>query len=425
MSKIKSIRGRQIIDCKRRPMVEADVMLEDGSFGRASAPTGVSVGSHEAFVLRDGDLDEYRGLGVRKAVANVNGAIASILTGMDICDQQAIDRRMIEADGTDDKHILGGNAIYAVSSACLRAFAAQRRKPVYQCLTDDDIKTVPVPSFNMINGGQYGGFTQSFNEFIVAPYGAATIDEAVEMAVLIFDELERVLTKYLGHKPAVASSYGFEAISDDPEEILDILLEAARICGYEKRTAFGLDCASSGFYDAASDSYLLKGCRKSADELINYTKRLSEKYPLLFIEDLLDENDWKAFPGAVSTLTRTWIIGDDLIACNRSRLEKAWKLHACDGFVLKPNQIGTISEALDTWQFAYERNMLTISSGRSGGAVDDIVMDFAVGLGLKFIKNGAPQSGERIEKLNFLLRAADLTQGCKLADLSSIIKFNK
>ena len=423
MTRIKSIRGRQIIDCKRRPMVEADVILEDGSMGRASAPTGTSVGSHEAYVLRDGDPGEYRGLGVRKAVANVNGVIASMLTGMHIHDQQAIDRRMIEEDGTDDKHILGGNAIYAVSSACLRAYAAHRRKPVYQCLSDEKITSVPVPGFNMINGGKFDGFTQSFNEFIVIPYDADTIDEVVETAVLVFDELGRVLEKYLGHKPTVASSFGFAAISGDPEEILDLLLEAVKISGFENKAVLGLDCASSGMYDAVSDTYLLKGCRVCANDLIAYAKYLSEKYPLLFIEDLLDENAWEAFPIAVSELNRTWIIGDDLIACSRPRLERAWRSHACDGFILKPNQIGTITEAIETWKFACDKNLLTISSGRSGGAVDDIVMELAVGLGLKFIKTGAPQSGERIDKLNFLLRASDLTPGCLLPDLKTIARF--
>lgn len=422
-SKIKSIHARQIVDCKCRPMVEVDIITDDGHLGRGCAPTGSSVGMFESCVLRDNNPNEYHGLSVHKAVDNVNNIIAPALCGMDIANQEEIDRIMIDLDGTPGKKVLGGNAIYSVSIAAFRAAAEASQKTLYEYIAGDTIKTVPVPSFNVINGGHYSCLTQPFNEFIIMPYGAASIYEAVEMGINTFQELEKVITGYLGHKPEVAPSYGYASPSEDPEVNLNLISEAIENCKYTGKIGFAFDCASSEMYDRQSNTYLLKGKRVDADELIQYAKMLTEKFNFVFIEDLLDEEDWESYPKAHKEITRTNIIGDDFIVTNLERLKRAYDLNALDGFILKPNQVGTITEAMNAYDFAQENNLLAIPSGRAGGVIGDVVMDFAVGLQVGFIKNGAPRSGERIDKLNFLMRACDLAPGCKLADISPLLKF--
>lgn len=422
-TKIKSVKARQIIDCKCRPMVEVDVTLEDGTVGRGSAPTGSSVGMYEAYVLRDNDLNEYHGLSVHKAVDNVNSIIAPALIGMDVINQRAIDERMITLDGTPNKRDLGGNAIYSTSIACFQAAAASNGQPLYRYLAGKDIKTVPIPSFNIINGGRYKNLTQAFNEFIIMPYKAKDIYEAVEIGVNVFQELSNVIRNFLGSEPQVAGSYGYAAPSDDPEVCLDLMQKAIDNCGYHSKVAFAFDCASSEMYNASTKTYLLKGKQVTSDELIDYVKGLTEKYNFVFIEDLLDENDWDGYVKATKEITRTNILGDDFIVTNKERLQKAYDLKAVNGFILKPNQVGTITEALDTFTFAKEHNLIAVPSGRSGGVIGDVAMDFAVGLQVPFIKNGAPRSGERIDKLNFLMRACDLNPNCKLSDISNLVKF--
>ncbi|MGI6778603.1 MAG: phosphopyruvate hydratase [Acetivibrionales bacterium] len=423
MTKIKEIKARQLVDCKCRPMVEVDIITEGGVLGRGCAPTGLSVGMYESFVLRDNDPDEYHGMSVHKAVENVEKIIAPALIGMDVVCQRELDEKMIALDGTKNKSKLGGNAIYSTSIACIRAAAQCAGIPLYEYIANGTIKTVPVPSFNIINGGHYGDITQAYNEFIIMPYKASSIYEAVEIGVNTFQELARVLRKYLGKEPEVASSYGYAAPSDDPEVVLDLMQDAVDACGYRDKVAFALDCASSEVYDSKTKTYLLKGKRINSDEMVEYAKKLSEKYNLVFIEDLLDENDWDGYVNAVREIKRSMIIGDDLIVTNTERIKRAYEANAVHGFILKPNQVGTITEALDTYHFAMEHGMIAIPSGRSGGVIGDIVMDLAVGLGVGFIKNGAPRSGERIDKLNFLMRVCDLTPGCKLADISNIIRF--
>ncbi|MGA2080674.1 MAG: enolase [Holophaga sp.] len=420
---IQSIRARQVIDCKCRPMVEVDVITQGGALGRGCAPTGTSVGRHEAFVLRDGDPFEYRGLGVHKAVANVHEVLGPALVGLDVADQARLDGTMNRLDGTPDKRRLGGNAIYATSVACLQAAAAACGQPLYRYLAGEPIRTLPVPSFNVVNGGKYPGFTQAFNEFLVMPYRAKDIFEAVAMGILVFQELGPVIAGHTGKEPGVARSYGYEAPSSDPAVVLTMLQEAVDRCGFRDRVAFALDCASSEMYDPDTRTYLLGRERVSADALIDYVRGLSERFNLVFVEDLLDEDDWEHFPRAVERIPRTLILGDDLIVSNRERLERACRLKAVAGFVLKPNQVGTVTEALETYRFAREHGLVAVPSGRSGGAVNDVVMDFSVGLQVPFQKNGAPRSGERIEKLNFLMRACDLSPGSRLADLSSLVRF--
>lgn len=423
IDRIKSITARQLIDCKCRPMVEVDVVTEGGYLGRGSAPTGSTVGMYESYVLRDGNPEEYGGKSVHKAVSNVNDIIAPELIGMNIFDQSGIDHRMIELDGTENKSKLGGNAIYAVSVAAFRAAAASAGMELYNYIAGGDIRTVPVPSFNVINGGKNAGITQPFNEFIVIPWKARDIYDAVETGVKVFEQLPKTIEKRFNTIPMVGRSYGYVAPSEDPEEVLETVMQAADECGCADKISLSLDCASSEMYDAESRTYLLKGKRVSADELIDYVKGLSEKFEFVFVEDLLDENDWDAFPHAVSRISRTNIIGDDFIVTNRRRIEQAYGTNGISGFILKPNQVGTITEALDTYDFAVQHGLLAITSGRSGGVIDDVVMDLAVGLQIGFIKNGAPRSGERISKLNFLMRACDLSEGCRMADISNVIRF--
>lgn len=421
--KITSVRAQQIIDCSCRPAVEVEIRTESGAVGRGAAPTGTSVGMHEAFVLRDADPASYEGLSVHKAVDKAVNIIGPALLGMDIFDQRAIDEKMIALDGTPNKRNLGGNTIYSASIAAFRAAADSRRIPLYKHIAGRDIHTVPVPCFNIVNGGRYETFTQTFNEFLIVPYGTESIDFAVEMAVTVFRKLADVLTQKYGHKPRIANSYGYAAPSDDPEVILSLMQEAIDACGYTGRIAFALDCASSEFYDKDSGTYLLKGKRVSTDELIAYAGELTEKFDFVFIEDLLDENDWDGYTKAVKALPRTIILGDDLTVTSPALLQRAHESRAVDGFVLKPNQIGTITEALDAHHFASRNGMISVPSGRSGGVVDDVVMDLSVGLEVPFQKNGAPRSGERIEKLNFLMRANAASPGCRLYDIRPLLRF--
>ncbi|MDR2390301.1 MAG: enolase [Planctomycetota bacterium] len=423
MAKIARVTARQLIDCKCRPLVEADVETDDGHLGRGSSPTGSSVGKFEAAVIRDGNPNEYGGLGVHKAVANVKDAIGPALIGMEIGDQRAIDVRMIELDGTPDKSRLGGNAIYSVSIACLRAAAACANIPTYRHLRGGPIRTVPVPSFNLVNGGRYGDVVLAFNEFLIVPYRAGSIYEAVEIGTECLPALGRVLRKFLKSDPAVGRSYGWAAPSDDPDLVLELMLDTLEKNHWADKTAFALDCASSEMFDASSGTYLLKGKRVDAIELIGFAKDLSEKYPLVFIEDLLDEDDWEHYPIAVREMPRTLILGDDLTATSLKRIRLAHESGAVHGFILKPNQVGTVTEALDAHAYARENGLLSIPSGRAGGVVDDVVMDFSVGLEVPLQKNGAPRSGERIDKLNFLMRACDINEGCRMYDIGPLLRF--
>ena len=423
MSKIKEVKARQLIDCKCRPMVEVDIITEKGSLGRGSAPTGSSVGMYESFVLRDNDPKEYNGMSVHKAVANVNEIIAPALVGKEVSAQEEIDKIMIELDGTPDKHNLGGNAIYSASIAAFRAAAEDAGKTLYDYIAGEPVKDVPIPSFNVINGGKYPGLTQAFNEFIVMPYKADSIYEAVEIAVKVFQKLGPVIKNYTKKEPGVGGSYGWIAPSEDPDVLLSLMSEAIDACGYTGKCAFALDCASSEMYDAATKTYYLNGKRLSSDELIGYVKGLTERWNFVFIEDMLDENDWEGYEKAHKEITRTLIIADDFTATSKERIARACSTNSIDGFILKPNQVGTISEALDAYRFARERGLLAIPSGRSGGVIGDVVMDLAVGLDVSFIKNGCPRSGERIDKLNFLMRAADLNPGCVMSDITSLVRF--
>ncbi len=425
--KIASVAARQLLDCKARPLVEVEITTDTGYVGRGASPTGTSVGSHEAFVLRDADRADYSGLSVHRAVSAVTDEIAPVLIGAELDDPRSLDRLMVELDGTPDKHRLGGNAIYSASIALLRAASAAAGTPTYAYVATllglEPPATVPAPSFNMINGGRYGDVFQTFNEFLVVPYRADSIESAVEKGVTLFAVLGEVLAGRFGRAPLIASSFGYVAPSSDPRVVMELLAEAVELAGCADVMAFALDCASSEVYDNATQTYAFNGERVTSEALIDYARALSEDYPLLFIEDLLDGDDWDGFTKAAQTVDRSIIVGDDLIVTNRDRLQRAVQTSAVDGFILKPNQVGTIAEALDCYEYASQNGILTIPSGRSGGVIDDVVMDLAVGLAAPLQKNGAPRSGERIEKLNFLLRAAERIPDCALADVPALARF--
>lgn len=423
MTTITDIAVRQVLDCKARPMVEVELRAASGAVGRAAAPTGQSVGIHEVAVLRDEDPLHYDGLGVNGAVRNVSDVIAPHLIGRPFDDQTMLDRALLELDGSDDKSGLGGNAIYPVSVAFLRLQAAEAGLPAYEHVARMPITTLPVPCFNMMNGGRNQAATQVFNEFIVVPAGAETIEEAVEIGVTVFNALPRVIERLRGAVVEIGGSFGYAAPSGDPETVLNLLSDAADHAGYLDKVVFALDCASSEMYDAHTGTYELNGRRVDNAELVLHLKGLTEEFDLLFVEDPLDEDDWDGFALAVRELHRTYVIGDDLIVTNRNRLERAIRERAVDGFVLKPNQIGTITEALETFDLATASGLLALPSGRSGGVIDDIVMDLSLGLGVAFQKNGAPRSGERIEKLNFLIRAAQRHPEASLARLERLVRF--
>lgn len=420
---IRSVHAHQLIDCKCRPMVEVEVVTEGNFKGVGSAPTGSSVGKYESFVLRDGDMAEYNGLSVHKAVENVNQIIAPKLVGMDVREQEAIDKIMIDLDGTEDKHILGGNAIYSVSIAVLRAAAECEGLTPYDYIAKAPLQTLPIPSFNVLNGGKNNGIRQAFNEFIVMPYKAESIYQAVEIAVKVFAELGNVIRSYTGKEPAVGGSYGWAAPSEDPKLCLELIQKAIDNCGYTEQCAFALDCAASEVYDSETKRYYLNGTYVTTDEMISYIKMLSESFHLVFVEDMLDEDDWEGFAKAKREITKTLIIADDFTASNLDRIKKALEQDSIDGFILKPNQVGTITEAMYSHEYASKNNKLSITSGRSGGVIGDIVMDMAVGFQIPFIKNGCPRSGERIDKLNFLMRIADKNPNARMADISDIVRF--
>ena len=423
-NRIRAVCARQIFDSKDRPIIEVDVVTEAGALGQGSASTGTSVGMYEAVVLVDNDPGRFDGMSVYKAIDNVNRIIGPAIIGMDVTDQEAIDRRMIELDGTPNKARLGGNAIYATSIACLKAAARISEQPLYRYLAGGELKTLPIPTFNSINGGRYGDFFMGIQEFTFCPYRAESMAEAVEIAMEVFPMVGKVIGEYQKGQPAkVGHYYGWQPPTEDPEITMELLHEAVRRCGFEDKVAYALDCASSEAYDDKTGTYYMNGRQLTTDEMIAFGKKMSERYNFLYIEDLLDENDWEGYRKAMKELSRTILIGDDFIVTNESRLRRAYEEEAIGGFIFKPNQVGTITESLEAHKFAKEHGMITVPSQRGGGVIDDVVMDLCLAMQVPAVKNSAPRSGERIYACNMLYRAADENPGAKLFDYGSIQKF--
>lgn len=407
-TKIQSIHARNLIDCKTRGLLEVDVITMEGVCGRASAPTGTSVGKGEAYVMRDGKEGRFCGTSVYKAVDIVNEIIAPALAGTDVTDQKKIDELLLGLDRTERKEKLGGNSIYSVSAACFAAAAAVCKESVHNYVAGEDIKTVPIPIVNMFNGGRYLDVEMEFQEFGIVPYGAENMQEAVDIAVTVFHKIGRLIPrKYHGKEPSIANYFGHCPVSDNPLDLFELIAEAADMCGYKDKICYYTDCAASGFYNGEHGTYAFMGKEIERDELLDFLVHMAGELPFCAMEDILEEHDFEGFAQAAERMPDVRIIGDDLLCSNVHCLKKAVKMNACGGVVLKPNQVGTISEAFRTYEYAKEQGMWVIPSVRAGGTVDDIVKEIAVGIQAPLVKCGAPRSGERISFLNTLLRAAD------------------
>jgi len=376
---IADIKAREILDSNGRPMVE------------------------EAFVLRDGGR-RFDGLGVRQAVKNVIEIISPALIGRNVYDQQTLDHLMIELDGTPDKSHLGANAIYSVSIAVARAAANSLRLPLYRYLGGDGAHRLPVPIFNMINGGPYSGTEVEFQEFSFIPSTSENYYEALRMGVEVLSQLGKMIEKHYGKKNLRQGySGGYAAPVNKPAEILEILSETAETIGYGKKFVFHLDCAASHFHNRDNDWYNFQGKKTIRDEMINYYEDLVKCYPILMVEDPLDEDDFEGHKKLTERLN-IFVAGDDLFVTNMERLKKGISIGAANAMIFKPNMIGTLSESLDTASYAKEHGYIIVPSSRAGGSVDDPIPDIAVAIGAQFVKFGAPKTGERVTYQNRLLR---------------------
>ena len=420
---IKNVRGRAGIDCKGKPLLEVDVITEGGVLGRASSPSGISAGMHEAFVLRDGDKSWYDGAGVFKAVDVVNNVIGPAIAGMDVMDQRGLDERLIELDGTEDKSRLGGNSTYSVSLAVLRAAAAARRLPLYKVLGGGDVKTIPLPTANCFSGGSYQKNSMPFQEVTIVPYKAKTLQEAVHIIVSVYGKMPQAIQEFSG-KPAIPGSLSsFKCPSTSPEDAYAIVSLAAEMAEMRDKIAFAADCAFSEVYDDKTGTYDLEGSRVTLEELLDKLEALTRKYDFMYIEDPVDENDWDGWVKAAKRLDRTILVGDDLTVTNISRIRKAIELGAIRAFIFKPNQVGTVTESMDAARFAAKHGVLSIPSIRAGGVNDDPIVDMAIALGSPCIKSGPPRNGQGIHCYNTLTRCEDENPDAVPFDFSPYIRF--
>jgi len=404
---ISAIKAREILDSRGRPMVEVDIWTHQGVMGRSASPCGTSVGKYEASILRDGGK-RMGGLGVQQAVKNVTEIIGPTVLGKSVFDQQAIDDLMIQLDGTPHKSRLGANAIYGVSVATARAAASTLGLPLYRYLGGEKALHIPMPVFNMINGGPYSNGVVEFQEFLLIPAAATTYAGAQRMGVEIFYQIGPVLRRRYPQKDIhFGHSAGYAAPVDDPAEVIEILLEAAESAGYKGKVKIGLDCAASHFYDEKEGCYHFRGRKTSSTELIRFLEQLAQSYPLTFIEDPLQEDDFKGFSEITKRLSPILIVGDDLFVNQIERLKQGVSLRAANAMIFKPNMVGTLSEAMDTARYAQEHHYWVIPSSRAGGSVDDPIPDLAIAVGARLAKFGAPQSGERTTYQNHLLRTEE------------------
>jgi enolase len=412
-TKIARVRGRQIIDSRGNPTVEADVILESGALGRAAVPSGASTGEHEAIELRDGDKARYLGKGVLKAVANVNDALARAVTGLDASDQRALDRRMIETDGSPNKGNLGANAILAVSMAAARAAAVASRQPLYEYLarysSASSGNTLPVPMMNILNGGAHADNSVDLQEFMVMPIGAKTFDEALRMGVEVFHYLKGVLHKR-GYSTAVGDEGGFAPNLKSNDEAIEVVLEAITAAGYKpgEDVSIALDPASSEFFDKASGKYVFKKSDKFARTSEQMTKFWADwvrQFPIVSIEDGLAEDDWAGWKHLTAELGgKTQLVGDDLFVTNTIRLQRGISEKIGNAILIKLNQIGTVTETIEAIEMARKAGYASIVSHRSGETEDTFIADLVVAMGTGQIKTGSASRTDRVAKYNQLLR---------------------
>ena len=406
MSEIYAIYGREILDSRGNPTVEVDVYLENGIRGRAAVPSGASTGEHEAVELRDGDTTRYLGKGVLKAVENVNQIIAPELIGMEVSNQTEIDNTMIALDGTANKQKLGANAILGVSLACARAAAEEQGMPLYRYIGGSNAKLLPVPMSNILNGGQHADNTVDLQEFMIMPLGAKTFREALQMNAEVFHTLKKYLQKQ-GYATGVGDEGGFAPNLKSNEEALQIIVKAIELADYRpgEDISIALDPAASEFYKNGKYHLTAENVALSSEEMVDYYVKLVDKYPIVSIEDGLAEDDWKGFKLMKEKLgDKIQIMGDDLFVTNVERLKTGIEENAANSILIKLNQIGTLTETLDTIELAKTNNYTTVISHRSGETSDTIIADLAVAVNSGQIKTGSICRSERIAKYNQLLR---------------------
>jgi enolase 1/2/3 len=411
--KISAVHGREILDSRGNPTVEAGVRLEGGAMGRAAVPSGASTGEHEAIELRDLDKSRYLGKGVLKAVGHVNREIATAVAGLDADDQRAVDRRMIEADGTPNKSNFGANAILAVSMAVARAAAAESGQPLYQYLArysgDPSARTLPVPMMNILNGGAHADNSVDVQEFMVMPLGAPSFHEALRWGVEVFHNLKTVLKKN-GYSTAVGDEGGFAPNLKSNEEAVERVLEAITGAGYEpgEQISIALDPASSEFYDRGSKKYVFKKSDKSArtsEQMVTFWESWVRQYPIVSIEDGLAEDDWDGWKMVTHRLGRKiQLVGDDAFVTNPKIFARGISEGVGNAILIKLNQIGTVSETIEAIEMAREAKYGAIVSHRSGETEDAFIADFVVAMGSGQIKTGSASRTDRIAKYNQLLR---------------------
>ncbi|CAI8818964.1 phosphopyruvate hydratase [Pseudomonas sp. IT-P291] len=417
MAKIVDIKGREVLDSRGNPTVEADVLLDNGIIGSACAPSGASTGSREALELRDGDKSRYLGKGVLKAVANINGPIRELLKGMDPSDQKALDLAMIKLDGTENKGSLGANAILAVSLAAAKAAAQDQDLPLYAHIANlngtPGVYSMPVPMMNIINGGEHADNNVDIQEFMVQPVGAKSFSEGLRMGTEIFHHLKAVL-KGRGLSTAVGDEGGFAPNLASNEDALKVISEAVANAGYKLGTdvTLALDCAASEFYEDGKYNLSGEGQVFTAEGFADYLKGLTERYPIISIEDGLDESDWAGWKILTDKIgEKTQLVGDDLFVTNTKILKEGIDKKIANSILIKFNQIGTLTETLEAIQMAKAAGYTAVISHRSGETEDSTIADLAVGTSAGQIKTGSLCRSDRVSKYNQLLRIEEQLNG--------------
>lgn len=409
MAYIENVHARQVLDSRGNPTVEVDVMLSDGSFGRAAVPSGASTGVHEAVELRDGDKSVYLGKGVLKAVENINTVIAPELLGIDACDQGEIDQIMLGLDGTSNKGKLGANAILGVSLATAKAAAEHVGLPLYRYVGGVSAKTLPIPMMNILNGGAHADNGIDFQEFMVMPIGAESFSQSLRMGTEIFHHLKNVL-KSKGLSTNVGDEGGFAPNLKSNVEAIEVVLQAIEAAGYRpgEDVWIAMDAASTEFYDEKNDVYHFKkstGDKLTSSEMVSYWKSWTEKYPIISIEDGLAEDDWKGWKMLTESIgSTTQLVGDDLFVTNSKRLSMGIDQGIANSILVKVNQIGSLSETIEAVEMAKNASYTSVMSHRSGETEDSTIADLAVALNCGQIKTGSASRSDRIAKYNQLLR---------------------
>ncbi|MDZ4848878.1 MAG: phosphopyruvate hydratase [Pirellulaceae bacterium] len=406
MSLIENVHGRQILDSRGNPTVEVEVTLVDGALGRAAVPSGASTGAHEAWELRDGDKNVYMGKGVLKAVENINTTIAENLIGYDALDQRRVDQLLIELDGTPNKKNLGANALLGVSLATAKAAAQFTNQPLYRYLGGAGAHILPAPMMNIVNGGQHADNSVDVQEFMVMPLGFDRFSDGLRAGTEIFHHLKKVLNEKKLNT-AVGDEGGFAPDLGSNQEALDLIMEAIKRAGYEagKQIFIALDVAATEFYDEHSKTYAIDGKKLSGDQMVDFLAAWVDKYPICSIEDGCSEDDWDSWKKLTDRVgKKVQLVGDDLFVTNTERLQRGIDAGIANSILIKVNQIGTLTETIDSIQLAHRAGYTSISSHRSGETEDSTIADLAVGLSTGQIKTGSASRSDRMAKYNQLIR---------------------